>query len=82
MRYPWLPALSLLGLGFYVAAAIVLGTLAGRWLDGKLNTDNTWTIIGLVLGIIVAVFGTYKMLKPFIDSAKNTGDNKKDKDNQ
>jgi F0F1-type ATP synthase assembly protein I len=81
MRYPWLPALSLLGVGFYIAASIILGTLGGRWLDGQLKTDTTWTIIGLVLGIIAAVFGTYRMFKPFIDSAKKT-DNKKDKDNQ
>lgn len=82
MRYPWLPAVSLIGLGFYVAAAIILGTLGGRWLDSKLHTGTLWTIIGLVLGIIVAVFGTYKMLKPFIDSAKQTGNNTKDKDKQ
>jgi len=82
MRYPWLATLQLTGMGFYIACAIVLCTLGGRWLDGKLNTGTTWTIIGLVLGIIVAVFGTYRMLKPYIDSARKIDDNKKDKDNQ
>ena len=83
MRYPWLQALSLLGIRIYVPLSIVLGVLGGRWLDSKLKTDNTWTIVGLVLGIIVGVFGTYSMLKPFIDSAKKTdNNNKKNKDNQ
>lgn len=52
-------------------------------MDTKLKTDITWTIIGLVLGVIVAIVGTYRMLKPFIDSAKKTDNNsKKDKDNK
>ena len=81
MRYPWLQALSLLGIGIYVPLSIVLGVLGGRWLDSKLKTDNTWTIVGLALGIIIATFGTYSMLKPFIESAKKTGNpTKKGKD--
>jgi uncharacterized protein YneF (UPF0154 family) len=83
MRHPWLQALSLLGIGIYIPLSIVLGVLGGRWLDSKLKTDNIWTIVGLVLGIIVGVFGTYSMLKPFIDSAKKSDNiNKKNKDNQ
>jgi len=83
MRHPWLQALSLLGIGIYIPLSIVLGVLGGRWLDSKLKTDNIWTIAGLVLGIIVGIFGTYSMLKPFIDSAKKSdNNNKKNKDNQ
>jgi F0F1-type ATP synthase assembly protein I len=76
MRYPWLPALSLLGVGFYIAASIILGTLGGRWLDGKFNTEPLWLVVGLILGIVVAFVGVYNMLKPFIDH------NGKDKDNK
>jgi ATP synthase protein I len=72
---PWLAALSLSGLGFYIAGAIILGIVGGRWLDTKLNTDPLWLIIGLILGIVVAVTGTYNMLKPFLeDNKKNKGD--------
>ena len=73
MRYPWLPMLSLLGIGFYIAISIVLGVWGGHWLDEKLDTGPLWLIIGLILGLAVAVLGVYNMLKPFI---KN---NKKDK---
>ncbi len=73
MRYPWLPALSLFGIGFYIAGALILGTLGGHWLDQKLNTEPLWLIIGVILGLAVAVIGVYNMLKPFIEN------NKKDK---
>ena len=76
MRYPWLSMLSLLGMGFYIAIAIVLGIWGGHWLDSKFDTGPLWLIIGLILGIAVAALGVYNMLKPFIDN------NKKDKDNK
>ena len=79
MRYPWLPMLSLMGMGFYIAIAIILGIWGGHWLDGKMNTGPLWLIIGLVLGIAVAALGVYNMIKPFMEDAKKT-DNKKNKD--
>ena len=66
-----LAALGLLGVGFYVAASIILGVLGGRWLDGKLNTEPVFLIAGLILGIVVAFYGVYAMIRPFI---KNRGD--------
>jgi ATP synthase protein I len=75
--------LSLLGVGFYIAIAIVLGAWGGHWLDGKFDTGPLWLITGLILGIAVAVLGVYNMLKPFLQSARKTGDNsRKDKDNK
>ena len=65
---PWLAALSLSGIGFYIAGSIILGIVGGRWLDEKLNSKPLWLIIGLILGIIVAVYGTYSMLKPFMEN--------------
>ncbi|MDP2919107.1 MAG: AtpZ/AtpI family protein [Dehalococcoidia bacterium] len=65
---PWLAALSLSGIGFYIAGAIILGIVGGRWLDQKLDTAPLWFIIGLILGILVAVIGTYNMLKPFMQN--------------
>jgi ATP synthase protein I len=83
MRYPWLWAFSLLGIGFYVVAAIILGLLGGKWLDAKFGTAIGWTIAGLLLGINAAVYGTYNMLRPFIRNISKNGDNKKEnKDNQ
>jgi F0F1-type ATP synthase assembly protein I len=79
MRYPWLPMLSLMGMGFYIAIAIILGIWGGHWLDLKMNTGPLWLIIGMVLGIAVVALGVYNMMKPFIENVKKM-DSKKDKD--
>ena len=83
MRYPWLSVLSLFGMGFYIAIAIVLGIWGGNWLDEKFDTSPLLLIIGLILGIALAVLGAYNMMKPFIKNANKPDENsKKDKDNQ
>lgn len=69
-------ALRLVGVGFFVAGAIILGVLGGRWLDGKLNSEPFWIIAGLLLGIIVAFYGVYNMLKPFMGNNKSNNSNK------
>jgi len=74
---PWLTALSLSSMGFYIAGSIVLGIIGGRWVDEKLETAPLFFIIGLIIGLTVAVYGTYNMLKPFL---KNNDYNKKDKE--
>ncbi len=70
-------ALGLTGIGFYIAGAIILGILGGLWLDNKLNSKPLFIIAGLILGIVVAFYGVYKMLRPYISNK----DNKQDKGN-
>lgn len=62
--------LSLMGMGFYIAIAIVGGIWGGNWLDVKLNTNPLFLVIGLVLGIAVAALGVYNMIKPYLAEAK------------
>jgi len=73
---PWLVALSLSGIGFYIAGSIVICVVGGHWLDTKFGTAPLWFIVGLVLGLIVAGYGTYAMLRPFIESIRKDKDNK------
>lgn len=68
-----LAALGLAGMGFFVGGSIVLGVLGGRWFDGKFNSEPLWTIVGLILGIVVAFYGVYSMLRPFIGNKQNKG---------
>ena len=68
----WVAALRLVGVGFFIGGSIVLGVFAGLWVDNRLNTSLFW-IIGLILGIIVAFYGVYRMLLPFIDSKRDRG---------
>lgn len=68
-----LAALGLLGVGFFVAGSIILGVVGGRWLDTKFGSEPLWLIIGLLLGVLVAFYGVYSMLRPFIDDKQNKG---------
>ena len=70
----WVAALRLTGVGFYIAACILLGTFAGLWLDGKLNTKPFLMIAGLFIGLVVAFYGVYQMIRPLMD-------NRQDKEN-
>ena len=70
----WVAALRLVGVGFFIGGSIVLGVVAGLWLDNKFNSGPTWVIVGLFLGIIIAFYGVYRMLLPLMS-------NKRDKEN-
>jgi len=67
----WVAALRLTGVGFYIGGCIVMGTVGGLWLDNKLDTKPTFLLIGLVLGVIVAVFGVYQMLRPLLGNQQD-----------
>jgi len=70
----WVAALRLVGVGFFVGGSILLGVVAGLWLDNKLNSAPIWVIVGLFLGLVIAFYGVYRMLLPFMG-------NKRDKEN-
>jgi len=70
----WGAALRLIGVGFYIGGSILLGTIAGLWLDSRLNTEPILVIVGLILGIIVAFYGVYRMLLPLIGNKRDRGD--------
>ena len=59
-------ALRLTGLGWYVAACIVLGIVGGVWLDGLTGLRIVFTLVGTVLGSIIAFYGVYRMVLPAI----------------
>ena len=67
----WQAALRLVGIGWYVGFSILAGALAGLWLDDRFDTKPLFVILGLVLGVIVAVYGVYQMLLPLIRNRRN-----------
>ncbi len=67
----WVAALRLVGVGFFIGGSILLGVFAGRWLDNKLNTEPAWMIVGLLLGLVVAFYGVYRMLLPFTTNKRD-----------
>lgn len=69
----WVAALRLMGIGWYIGCCIVLGVVGGLWLDNKFNTKPILVIVGLILGIVVAFYGTYRMILPTISNKQNGG---------
>lgn len=60
--------LQFLGIGWYIALCLLSGIGGGIWLDRQLESLPLLTLLGLVLGLVTAGYGTYKMLKPWIES--------------
>jgi len=71
----WVAALRLTGVGFFIGGCIVLGIVAGLWLDTRLDTRPVFMIIGLVLGIVIAVYGVYQMLRPLLSNKRDKESN-------
>jgi ATP synthase protein I len=64
-------ALRLVGVGWYVGLCIFLGVWGGLWLDKKFNTEPFLVIVGLVVGIILAFYGVYRMILPLMDNQQD-----------
>ena len=62
--------LRLTGVGFFIGGSIALGVIAGLWLDKRFDTSLFW-IVGLFLGLVVASYGVYQMLLPFISKKRD-----------
>ena len=60
------PAASLLGIGWYFAIAIVIGVLLGRWADSATGLEPVFTLVGIVLGLAVAMIGGFRLLQQFL----------------
>ena len=73
----WGVALRLTGLGWYVAACVVLGVVGGLALDRLVGTRAVFTLIGTVLGSVAAFWGVYKMILPVLYGSKDQDMTKK-----
>lgn len=62
----WVTAAQFTGIGWYLAAAIVLPTLGGVWLDERAGTTPLFILLGILLGVTVALYGTYRMVSSFL----------------
>lgn len=67
-----LVALRLLGLGWYVATCIVVGVVAGIFLDSHFGTKPIFTLLGVLLGTVAAFYGLYKMVSPLLNPGSTT----------
>jgi F0F1-type ATP synthase assembly protein I len=65
-------ALRLLGLGWYVASCIVIGTVGGVWLDKLSGLAPLFTLLGVLIGTVAAFYGLYKMVRPLLDNPSSS----------
>lgn len=55
--------LALFGqLGLTIAIPIILGALAGRWIDGKLETTPLFLLVLILTGVAAGIFGAYHQI--------------------
>ena len=64
------PAVQLLGLGSYIATCIAGGPIAGYYIDKWLDTGRAFTLGGLLLGIVVAFYGSYRMIMQYLAASQ------------
>lgn len=56
------PAARLIGIGWYFAFCIVGGVGGGVLLDRVADSSPVLTVLGLLLGLVIAFYGGYHML--------------------
>ena len=74
----WAVALRLTGLGWYVAACIVVGVLGGLGLDKLAGTTPLFTLLGVFVGTVAAFYGMYRMVRPLLKESGNEPGDEKD----
>lgn len=50
-------------LSIQLVAAVIIGVLLGRWLDGLLHTGSLFTILGVLLGMGAGMWGVYRLAR-------------------
>lgn len=57
------PVLNLVGIGSFLATAIVVPTVIGHYLDGRFGTEPVLTLVLLVVGLMAGFVGAYRQLQ-------------------
>ena len=52
-----------LGLGWVIITPTIILTFGGNFLDNKLNLGYFMTLMGLMIGLIIGIIGTVRILK-------------------
>ena len=64
------PTARLIGIGWYFAVCIVMGVVGGFLLDKVTGTAPLLTLLGLLLGLVTAFYGGYRMLMDVLQSSQ------------
>ena len=75
-RSGWVTGAQFIGLGWFIATAILAGTLGGLFLDRWIGTEPIFLLLGLALGIFLAFYGTYRMVIRYLAGEADLGEGK------
>ncbi|MDD2620575.1 MAG: AtpZ/AtpI family protein [Syntrophomonadaceae bacterium] len=68
----WVKGLSdAINLSTTVAAAVAIGYFAGKWLDGRFDTDPWLTVAGFMLGVATGIKAMWEKTNPVKKSPKD-----------
>lgn len=54
------------GMGWAIAISIVLGVIAGNWLDGRTGRHPLFLLLGLVIGLALGLYSAGRMLVRYL----------------
>jgi F0F1-type ATP synthase assembly protein I len=57
--------------GITLAVSVVLGYLAGHWLDERLNTGIIFTLIGVLLGLVASATNTVRLYRALLRKSES-----------
>ena len=64
-------AFKVIGFGWLVGGCLLGGGVGGYLLDQRLGLSPFLTLVGIVVGVLVSVFGIHRMLKGILDEVGN-----------
>lgn len=56
-------------MGVTIGIPPVLGALLGGYVDSLIHTGHLFVLIGLLLGLIVGIYGTYRLFADVLSSS-------------
>jgi F0F1-type ATP synthase assembly protein I len=65
-------AVRLIGIGWYFAVCIVIGVVGGVLLDRVTGTAPLLTLVGILLGLVTAFYGGYRMLMEVVGPGRES----------
>jgi F0F1-type ATP synthase assembly protein I len=60
------PSVWLVGIGWCFAVPVVVGVLAGHWLDRQTGRAPLFLLLGTFAGLAVGIYGSVRMLLQFL----------------
>jgi hypothetical protein len=72
----WSAVMQLVAVVVYVALCLLIPAGVGFWLGREMGHSVMFPLIGLAVGTLAMCYGVYRMVKPFLQEARDKGGEK------